>query len=100
MKGGSPTSTESKPARTKPYAAGEAGPRLRSVLDDLEDVALLLFAAGRRHDRADRRSVRAALPDHLAQIFLGHPELEHVGVLPDDLFDLDLLRLVDEGLDD
>src|SRR5262245_45913163 len=75
-----------------------------SELDDLEDVALLLLAAGSRHDRADRGRVRPTLPDHLSEVLLGHAELEHVGMLSDDLLDLDLLRLVDDrrhdGLDE
>src|SRR5262245_16643843 len=70
----------------------------RSVLDDLQDVALLLFAAGRRHDGANRRGVRSALPDHLAEILLGDSQLENVSVLADHLLDLDLLRLVHERL--
>src|SRR5690606_14951486 len=90
----------------KAYSAGRGripAPRpsaARSVLDDLEDVALLLLAARGRHDGADRGGVGSSLPDHLAEILLRHRQLEDVGLLADHFLDLDLLGLVHESLHD
>jgi len=70
------------------------------VLDDLQDVALLLFATRRRHQRSDRGSVRPALADDLAEIFLGNTEFEHMRVLTNDFLDLNLIGLVDQSLND
>jgi hypothetical protein len=63
------------------------------VLDDLEDArfSLPLPAMIVRILGGDAPPFRSP-----CQIFLGHPG-EHVRVLPDDLFDLDLLRLVRGG---
>jgi len=65
------------------------------VLDDLQDVTLLLFTTRRRHQRPNRRGVRPAFADDLTEIFLCNTEFEHMRVLSDDLFDLNLIGLVD-----
>jgi hypothetical protein len=38
--------------------------------------------------------VCATFSDHFAEVFLGHPEFEHMRVLSDDLLDLDFVHLV------
>src|SRR5262245_17167094 len=75
-----------------------SGPALE--LDDLEDVALLLFATRRSHQRSNGGGMSTALADDFAEVLLGDTELEHVCVLADHLFDLDLIRSIHESLND
>ena len=42
----------------------------------------------------------APLSDHLAQVLLRDPELEHMGVIPNDFLDLDFLRTINQRLND
>ena len=57
----------------KPHPPPEAA---GSVLDDLQDVTLLLFATRRRHQSPDGRRVRATLSNDLSQVFFGYTKFE------------------------
>ncbi len=44
--------------------------------------------------------MRPTLPDDLSQIFLGNAKLENMSMVANDFFDLDLVRLIDQGMND
>src|SRR6186713_3037441 len=68
------------------------------LVDDLELDALVLVCAARAHDRAERTGDAALAPDHLADVGLGHSELEHGGAVALDTCDRYLVGVVDEAL--
>ena len=51
-----------------------------SIFDNFENVALLLLAADRMDDPADRVGVHALLADDLADVFGGDLQLDDAGV--------------------
>src|SRR6185295_497551 len=46
------------------------------LVDDLELNALVLVRSARAHDRTERAGDATLAPDHLADVRLGHPQLE------------------------
>src|SRR5262249_26011077 len=65
-----PVARDTTTARTIESRRQSGSVQCGSVLDDLEDVALLFLATRGCHQRANRGSVGASLADHFAQIFL------------------------------
>src|SRR5205823_11273464 len=63
---------------------------------DLEHHALLATRGGRADDRAQRACDPPLAADHLADVVLGHVQLQDNGPFALDLLDADLVGLVDE----
>src|SRR3989441_9135367 len=68
------------------------------LLHDLEDGALAQLGRVGVEDRPQRPRRSSLLADDLAQVGLGHPQLDHRHALPLDFRHVHLLRLVDQRL--